>query len=112
METTKTSIKEILRDLFTTKNDIVVFNDKYMDKDNAEKYAIYKVVSGIMHDSGLTHGFSYEIGNRAVNVLVDLEDWDNDDAISEAVDAIVPVYTHEIMQIYTDNSWAVDEAVE
>ena len=38
-------------------------------------------------------------------------DWDNDDAITESVDQAVPIYTNEVMSIYANNHWAVDEAV-
>lgn len=112
----KTETKKLLAGLFTTikadEGERIVFSGEYMNRDNAEKYALYEIVSGAMHESGLTHGFSYEIGSRAVDVVADLEDMKDDDAITEAVDAIIPVYISDLMEIYQANSWAVDESRE
>lgn len=108
-------IKKVLGDLFVPRdNDLegVCFNYDFMNKDNADKYAICQAVSNVMHESGLTHNFSYEIASRAVNILGEVEDWTDDDTIRELVDSYIPIYTGEVMEIYQSNSWAVDEAVK
>lgn len=112
----KEKVKKYLASLFTTgkgnnEDDvIIVFQDEYMHRENAEKYAIYKAVSGAQHNSGLSFDFSDEISSRAVDVLVEVDDWEDDDAITEAIDGQIPIYTHDIMKIYQSDSWAVDEA--
>ena len=89
----------------------VCFRSEYM-REESEAYAIYKAVSDAQYKSGLTFDFSYDVANRAVDVLCEVEDWDNNDAISEAVDSAVPIYTGEIMKIYQANSWAVNDSNE
>lgn len=93
-------------------DDTIIYDSEYMNRDNVEQYAIYNAVSTVAHDSGLTHNFSYEIASRAVDILAEIEDWQDDDAITEAIDASVPIYTSKLIQIYTFNSWTVDEARE
>ena len=113
----KENIKTLLAGLFTTRKDkddedIIIFSSEYMDRDNADKYAVYEAVSNAMHDSGLSHGFSYEIASRAVSVLEEAEDWteDGQDDMNEAIDASVPIYTNYLNSIYAYDSWAVDES--
>jgi hypothetical protein len=88
-----------------------VFRSEYM-KEDAPEYAVYEAVSNAQRDSGLTFDFSYEIGSRAANILAEAEDWTDDDDIRERIDSSVPIYTHELMQIYASDWGAVDEARE
>lgn len=109
------AIKKALSDLFVVRDEkedppVLCFNSEYMNRDNAELHQIYEIVSNAMHDSGLTHGFSYEIASCAVNVLDEVEDWEDDDALQESIDSYIPIYNSEITGIYQSNSWAVDEA--
>ena len=119
----KENIKALLAGLFTTRKDsagedIIIFSSAYMDSNNIGtpldegKHAVYEAVSNAMHDSGLSHGFSYEIASRAVSVLKEAEDWteDGQDDMNEAIDASVPVYTNYLNSIYAYDSWAVDES--
>lgn len=109
--------QKALYELFTTiqadDGERIVYSKKYLyaERGTYERY-MYETVSNIAHASDLTHDFSYEIMSRACDVLAELDDPNDEDAISEAADAIVPVYTHDLMQIYASNSWAVDEACE
>ena len=78
-----------------------------------EKYPIYQAVSEAMRTSGLSFDFSYSVAQKAVNVLTHLEDWEDRDGMnSEYIDSEVPVYNHELMQIYLSDWWAVDEVAE
>jgi hypothetical protein len=111
-------IKTILASLFVPRKpnengegDGVAFRSEYMDKSNLA-YPVYEAVSTCGFESNLTHSFSYEIMSRACSILCDLEDWDATDELQEQIDAMVPVYTSELMQVYAANSWAVDEARE
>ena len=109
----KSKIKEILSTLYVPRAEGLegkCYRSEYM-MDEHEAHAIYEAVSSAAFDSGLSHGFSYEIGERACGILADLDDWDDDDSITEAVDGAVPIYTHELMKIYASNHSAVDEAV-
>lgn len=110
-------VRNILANLFKTSKredneEYIHFNTDYMRRENTDSYAVYQAVSNAGFESGLTHSFSYEIMSRAADILADLADWNDDDAIIEAVDQGVPIYTNELMQIYVSNSWAVDEAAE
>ncbi len=109
-------MRDILARLFeTSKRDngeeYIHFRTDVMDK-ASDAYPVYQAVSDAAYDSGLSHGFSYEISSRAADILAESEDWDNDDDIIEAVDSSCPIYTGEIMQVYISDSWAVDEAGE
>ncbi len=114
--------KELLEKLFTTvdkeqdKITVPCFASDYFGEftntgDENYKYPYYRAVTDAMHDSGLSHNFSYEIASRAVDILLSVEDWKDETAMQEAIDGSVPVYTWDIMQIYINDSWAVDEAV-
>ena len=112
----KQKIQKTLSELFTTvkkngSDDVTCFNDDAMTEGN-EAYPVYKAVNKAMFDSNLSFNFSYEIATRAVDVLTESEDWEDEDALNEAIDAICPIYTYDIMRIYTADSWAVDEAVD
>jgi hypothetical protein len=109
--------QELLAGLFTivTKTDgkeYICFKSEYMDESNADKYAIYKIISNAQRESGLSFNFSYDIGEKAAGIVAELEDLDDEDAITEAIDQAIPIYTDEIMSIYTRDSAAVDEAAE
>src|SRR3990167_9698448 len=109
-------IKKSLNDVFVlvdkdTEKERYCFNDEIIKKENAN-YPIYEAISNAMHESDLTFNFRYQIATKAVDILADLEDWENDDAITESVDSSVPIYTSELMEIYQSNNWAVDEAAK
>lgn len=115
----KAQAKELLAGVFKTikidgpEEERIVFADEYiLAPKDVLKHDIYQLVSDAMHESGLTHSFSYEVASRAVGVLGEVEDWDDTDAIHESVDSYTPIYNAEIAEIYTANSWAVDEARE
>ena len=111
---TKKQVQKILSDMFVPRSnglDGKCFRIEYMDKEN-EAYPIQQAISEAQRESGLSFDFSYVIAKKACDILAELEDWKDEDAITEAVDAIVSVYTHDLMQIYASDSWAVDEAVE
>ena len=108
--------REVLARLFETSKrengeEYIHFRLDVMDKEN-EAYPVYQAVSDAAYNSGLSHEFSYEITSHACDILAEAEDWDNDDDITERVDSAVPVYTSELMQIYTADSFAVDEAAD
>lgn len=114
--------KTLLEEVFTTvekqetKEIVPCFNLEYMDEfinhtDKINpKYPVYKAVSEAMRESGLSFDFSYKVANQAVNILVEAEDWNNEDTIHEQVDSSVPVYNYELMQIYVSDWDVVDEA--
>ena len=89
----------------------IVFNSDVMSKENIN-YPIYRAISDAQHDSGLSFNFSYEIASRAVDILSEIDDWNDDDAVTEAVDSSVPIYNNVLMKIYQSDHWAVDEAVK
>jgi hypothetical protein len=70
----------------------ICFSDKAL---GIEEYgdkatdAVYIAISKAMRESGLTEDFSYDIASRAVDILGDVEKWDDEDAITELVDASV-----------------------
>jgi len=108
--------KETLAKLFTTvkrtdDTEVRTFTPEAMTEGN-EAYATYRAVSDAMQAGGLTFDFSYRVADKAVDILVELEDWEDGDAISEAIDSAIPVYNQELMTIYADNSSAVDEVRE
>ena len=88
---------------------VLCFRSEYMNKENPA-YPIYEAVSDAMYDSWLTHSFSYQIASPAVDILTEVEDWEDEDALREQIDSYTPIYNGEITEIYSDNSWAVDEA--
>jgi hypothetical protein len=109
-------IKQVLNNIFVlvdkdTKDERYCFMQEIMNKED-KNYPIYRAISEAQYKSGLTFDFSYEIAVKAVDILSELEDWDDDAIITEAVDSSVPIYTNELMKIYQGNSWAVDEAVD
>ena len=109
-------IKQILSKLFAEVerkdgSKVTTFTTEAMTEGN-EAYGTYRAVSDAMQESGLTFDFSYVVAVKAVDILTELDNWEDEDAITEAVDSAVPVYTHELMTIYADNSSAVDEARE
>jgi hypothetical protein len=119
----KSELLKLLPNLFYSKKiedevERICFTDSYMNRENINEYAIYKAVSEAQHNSGLTFDFSYEVASRAVDVITtlidqyddDLANLEDSDNITEAVDGIIPVSTHDLMQIYQSNSWLVDEA--
>lgn len=77
-----------------------------------EAYPVYEAVSTAQRESGLTFDFSYRIVRKAIDVLLSVDDWEDVDAMNEAIDAEIPVYTHELMEIYVSDYWSVDKAVE
>lgn len=108
--------RELLARLFETskRDDDTVwdhFRNYVMDKEN-EAYPVYQAVSDAMFNSQLTHNFSYSIAVPAVEILLEAENWNNDDDITERVDSAVPIYNYDLMQIYVSNWWAVDDACE
>jgi len=115
----KKEIQELLGKVFTTRaaqggdkeDEIIIFAPDHFDK-TTDLHTVSEVVSTAMYESGLTHEFSYEIASRAADILAEAEDWDNEDALQEAIDSAIPIYTNELMSIYASNSWAVDEAAE
>jgi len=109
----KEKVKTFLATLFVTRDvadESVSFNDAFM-RDTHEAYPIYDAVSDVMHKSNLSFNFSYAIASKAVDVLEQVEDWEDNDDIQEAINSAVPVYTWELMQICQSDSWAVDEAI-
>lgn len=90
--------------------DVICFDTDYMNPAN-KNYSIYKIVSAVMQSSGLSHNFSYEVASRAVSVLAECQDINNDNELQEAIDSACPIYTNEIMTIYMYDHNAVDEAV-
>ena len=90
----------------------VCFNSEYMrEKATPDQKAIYNAVSKAQRESGLSYDFSYVIGEKAVDILTEVEDWKNEDTLHDYIDQAVPIYTHEVMAIYTNDAWQVDEAV-
>lgn len=113
------TIKKLLADVFVPRAEGlegVAFRAEYMDKNNLSspldegKYAIYQAISEAQRESGLTFDFSYDVAKRAVDALLSVEDWDDDEALFEAADRETPIYNAELMEIYQANWWAVDEA--
>ena len=95
----------------------IVYSEDYMfAKEGTAQRDLYELVSDIAHATGLSHGFSYEIVSRAVDVLVSLDEQEQDldiAGIDEAVDAIVPVYNHTLLLIANPSDYHhIDEARE
>ena len=107
-------VTKILSDMFIPRDKGLegkCFKSEYMNKEH-EAYPVQQAVSDAMRNSGLTFDFSYLIAEKACDILVEVDDWEDEDAITESVDAIMPVYTSDLMEIYASNSWAVDAAME
>lgn len=119
----------MLRELFTTRDngddtERIVYSDVYLRApDNTTEYDLYELASDIAHGLGVTHGFSYEIMSRAVDVLAEayenidarvetIDDIDADN-LAEDIDAIVPVYNHTLLLIANPGDYGhIDEARE
>lgn len=85
-----------------------------MKREN-KAYPIYQAVSEAQRASGLSFNFSYDIADKAVDVL--LENWDdansdNYDSIVDAVDGAVPVYNSDLVKIYLSDWDVADDAME
>jgi len=109
---TKETIIKLLSDVFVPRAEGlegVCFASDFMDREQKDKYAIYNAISEAMQNSGLSHNFSYGVANKAVSILSDI-DWNDDDAITDAIDHDVPIYNGELMSIYAQDWHAVDEA--
>lgn len=122
---TKEELRDLLAGLFTTRgaeakregktdrdeleDDTIIYARDAFD-DTTPMHAVYEIVTRYAFDSGLSHGFSYQIMSRAVDCLCNVDDWENDGGITEQVDNAVPIYTHDLMQVYTADAWSVDEA--
>ena len=109
-------IKATLEHIFETveRNDgseVRAFTPASMHEDSGE-YPIQQAISKAMQDSGLTFDFSYEVADKAVDILAESEDWTDQDAINEAIDLAIPVFTFDLMEMYASDSWQVDEAVK
>lgn len=87
------------------------YRTEYMHDTHAA-YPVQKAVSDAAFNSGLSFEFSYRIVENAIGVLCDVEEWDNDDALTEAIDQAMPVYYSDLMQIYVADWEVVDEACE
>lgn len=93
-----------------TKHERLCFADAYLRaKDGTDEKNVQEMVSKAQQDSGLSFDFSYKIAGEALDILVDLEDWDDEDAIAQAVDYAVPVYYNVIATIYNADWGCVDE---
>jgi len=111
----KETVKKYLSEMFVPRDEPlegVCFRSEFMNKEHHEAYPIQRIISNAQRESGLSFDFSYEIASRAVDVLSNVDDWEDDDAITEAVDSSVPIYTYDLMKIYASDSWAVDETRE
>ena len=104
---------EYLGKLFVPRDnrDGVAFRTEYMNHAH-EAYEVQQAVSKAQMHSGLSFDFSYSVAEKAVDVLLTVDNWNDDDALREAIDSNVPIYTGEIMEIYQANAWVVDEACE
>jgi hypothetical protein len=100
-----TTVKRDNGDEFTT------FTQESMRSDS-ELYPIYIAISTAQRESGLSFDFSYKIAELAVDILAECENWENSDQTDELIEQAVPIYTSELMEIYANDSWAVDEAIE
>lgn len=119
---TQERAKELLNKLFITKKrdngeEFICYNDEGDKLGAFEKGTdlnlLYEAVSGVMFNSGLSHGFSYEIASRAVDIVAEMEDiTDGEEDLTEAIDGAVPIYTFDLMEIYKADSASVDEAAE
>jgi uncharacterized protein YqkB len=111
----KTQAREHLARVLTTKEfdgqpSRIVFADSYLGADQGtDEYAIQRAVSDAMHNSGLSFDFSYSIAGNATDILAELEDWNDEDALHEAIDSYVPIYYHDIAKIYLADWGTVDE---
>lgn len=111
-------IKTLLHGVFVPRTpplEGVCFASDYMIEANIDKYEIYKAISNVMHNSGLTFNFSYEVAQKAVDIIIAcIEDGksENEDFVSEQIDNAIPVYNNELMIIYANDYSIVDSAVE
>ena len=112
---TKKELREHLSKVLTLKTHEgrepwLCFADDYLlAEDGTDEKSVQQLVSKAQQNSGLTFDFSYTIASDAVDILAELEDWEDDDAIAQAVDQAVPIYYHDIQKIYAGNYGAVDE---
>lgn len=109
--------KEKLAKLFETRekdgrDPCICFTSEALNPES-DLYPVYEAVSKSMHDSGLSFHFSYEIARRAVDILVDAENWEDDDAqdqVQEMIACEVPMYNSDLMKIYASDWELADEA--
>lgn len=90
----------------------VCFAIDYLNGSSNDKDVIYHAISNAMHKLDYSMDFSYDIASKAIYVLTETEDWNNEDLMREAIENIVPVYTHELMTIYPQAWDVVDEAIQ
>lgn len=108
----KENIKDILSKLFVPRAEGlegVAFRSEYM-KSDSDAYEIYNIVSDAQRSSGLSFDFSYKIASIAVEILSSAADWEDEDSMRQAIDYSVPIWTSELMEIFKQDSWAVDDA--
>lgn len=117
--------KEMVEQLFVTRDaggdsEMIVYSDVYLfAPENTTEHDLYELVSNIAYNSGLSHGFSFEIMSRACMVLSEL-DWDEierDDiecaGLFEAVESNTPVYNYDLLKIANVSDYHhIDEARE
>lgn len=109
---------QMLSELFTIKKmsndeERIIYSDKYIKAEKGTiEHDLYELVSNIAYNSGMTFDFSYSVISKACDVASEylLDSEGNEDNINELVDNAVPVYNHELMQIYVSNWDIVDEA--
>lgn len=102
----------------TNKERIIYHNEYLSAPGNTPERDLYEIVSDVAFDSGLTHGFSYEIMSRAVDVLAEAYNHNEPadievDYLHEDIDAIVPVYNYTLLMIANPGDYHnIDEARE
>lgn len=109
---------EMIGELFTTmklSNDEerTIYNEKYIKaQEGTTEHDLYEMVSNIAYKSGMSFEFSYRVISKACGVVSQylLNSDGDDDNIHELVDNAVPIYNHELMQIYVSDWSIVDEA--
>lgn len=94
--------------------DGMCFNDDFLHAEgDTQKHAIYESVSNAQRESDLTFDFSYKVAEKAVNILQELKDFEDiSDNIHKLIESEVPIYNGEVMDIYTSDSWTIDEGRE
>lgn len=106
--------REFLSDLLVPREnglDGMCFRSEFMDVKH-EAYPVYQAVSDAMHDSNLSFDFSYSVADRAISALLSVDNWDDEDALQEAIDNNVPVYNNQLMTIYLADWDIVDQTCD
>jgi hypothetical protein len=87
-------------------------NEFFSSETTRDHAVLIDIVGNTMLGSKLSADIAYEVTSRALNILAEVKDWENKDAIEKAIDRMLPVRPVDIMKIYLLDWQEVDKAEE